>query len=361
MSELRQLYRKIQFDMPDSIAKVEAIKDGIRLADQHNEIEYGFKFRMELIEDAAYCGIYSDVRDAAGAMGWIFKKIDENCTEFTYSHSDIIDLLQWICRWLPLYPEITLEQIDRLLEDLKKRMSEDGYDLRFYHEALMVATLLTDQSERAAEAYKLYRKKGYADFVDCSDCIGCRYIKYLRYAGRHKEAMKEGKAMVYPGTCNMNPKTAYNELLASAVENEDYEDIDDFQQKAYKMIARDAYFTDFIGYHIQYFAHKDPAKGLNLYTKHLPWTLARNRFPMALYDFNMGAAVLFKTLLKTRKSFKAELDKRFPLWSEDGKHDIKAFMEYYYNEAAETAALFDKRNGTDYFKRKLDRLFKTGE
>ena len=356
---LNSLYRDM-LEIPESAAKVNAMKDGMRLADQSNDAQYSYFFRRELIDDAAYDGRFSDVRDALGALGWILKKWDDGeLDNFGVDPNELIDKEQWICRWITMYPDIGLPQLDNLLEDLKGRLQTAGYQLRFYYEAVMIASLLTDQSERAAEAYKEYRKGRMDRFLDCDDCIGCRYIKYLRYAGDHKAAFKEAASMAYPGYCNMNPKTAYNELVASAVENNDYDGMDIYQQRAYKMIAKDQYFLDFIGYHMQYYAHFNVNKGLELYKKHLAWLNGRNRFPLSIYDFHMGAAVLFNVLDKSKQgqSFKAVLDINFPLYNPSGIYHIEDLKRYHYEQAAVLAAQFDKRNGTDYYINKLERLY----
>ncbi|MDR2869467.1 MAG: hypothetical protein LBV04_03360 [Deferribacteraceae bacterium] len=331
---MQDLYHKA-IALPYSQARVDAIKDGIRQADQLNETEYGYLFRMELVEDAAYDGRYSDVRDAFGAMGWIFKKFDDGLLDdIDIFEFDLIDMQQWICRWLALYPEITLQQFDNLLDDLRKRLLSAGYQLQAYYEAKMMVSLLTDQRSAADEAYQLYRAGKKDAFNTCDDCIACRRIKYLRYIGNHSAAFKEAKALEWPGGCNMNPKTAYNELVASAVESGNYEGIALYQKRAYKMIMGDPFFLNFIGYHMQYYANTNPAEGLKLYEKHKAWLGGHNRFPLALYDFHMGAAVLVRKLADETLA---------------GEH---------YEAAAEIAKKFDERNQTSYYSEKLERLYR---
>ena len=53
---------------------------------------------------------------------------------------------------------------------------------------------------------------------------------------------------------------------------------------------------------------------------------------------------------------KLQLDNSFPLYQESGKYNIAELCDYYYQRARETAEKFDKRNGTDYYIKKLEML-----
>ena len=51
---------------------------------------------------------------------------------------------------------------------------------------------------------------------------------------------------------------------------------------------------------------------------------------------------------------KINYDSSFPLYQEDGRYKIMDLYEFYYERAQRTAEKFDRRNGTDYYRKKLE-------
>ena len=356
MQDLSVLYSEIQ-DLPDSLAQVALIKEGIRLADQLNDDKYSLIFRDLLIDNAAYSGIYSDMRDALSAFSWKIAYFDRNGRPV---RGDLLDLYQWLCRWIVVYPEVSKAKLTEILDDFKRRYSAAGFNLRAYYEALMVASSIMGDIETAAFAHKKYNESGHMDsIINCEGCVACRNIKYYRAILDHKATMKAMEIFKrYGAWCNMNPKTAWNEAVASAVEAGDFEGkIEGYQQAGYKAISRDAYFLADIGWHIQFYAAKDSVKGFNLYKKHLAWTLTPNRFPLSQLYFNLGAAVILKLVGLKRKNFKAHFSRQLPFYKEDGVYNFNEVEAHHIELARGLATRFDCRNGNSFYTEQVERLY----
>ena len=355
--ELAELFNEIYY-MPDSQARVDALKEAIRLADQEGDAKYGFRFREELISNASIYGIYADVRDALVAFGWILGHIDKHGFASVYDVHDMLDQYQWICCKIGIYPEISLAQIHSLFYDFKQRLSAAGYSLRAYHEVQIHQGMVLDDIKMATEGFRGYFGGKKDSIVRCDACIDGVYVKYHVFTGDHDGAMLAARDLINgKKSCNANPRAAFNNLLLSALEhNIAGEEIEKIRQRAYTRIKDDPFFMDFIGWHLIYLARTDAAKGLNMYKKHLPWSFSSHRTPLNHYAFNIGAAVLLKTLAAKRQSFKANISEKFPLYNPGDTYNFDELARHHYELAKDIAAQYDARNGTAGYTDRLERF-----
>lgn len=348
MMDFEKLYDEIDW-MPDSTSsKVDAIREAIRLADQANDRDYCHAFRRLLIDDAAFIGNYSDVRDALTAIAWMISDRDRHNEPLDVS---TVESYQWIGRWLAYCPEIDKNRINAVLNDIKERLSGIGHGHRAYYEALLVSSMITDDRENADMAFKKYSSGKKDWIVRCDACISCRKIMYWRYIGDFDKAMAETKVYKKGESCNKNPMIAYNYLMAAAVETGRLDDIAEIQPTAYKMIAKDIGSAGYLGFHMIYFSEKNKGKGLDIYKKHLKYSFSRSLLPGELFNFELGAAALLSSI--GTKKIKANLPASFPLYSEKNEYNAEKLAAYHYNRAKDIADAFDKRNKTSYYNDKL--------
>lgn len=103
------------------------------------------------------------------------------------------------------------------------------------------------------------------------------------------------------------------------------------------------------------YAYTNIGKALKIYKEHWKeWLHAR--CPMDLFESGKNVCIFLKELKKARKgdTVKIHYDSSFPLYREEGQYKIMELFDFYYGKAKEIAVKFDLRNGTDYYKQKLE-------
>ena len=65
--------------------------------------------------------------------------------------------------------------------------------------------------------------------------------------------------------------------------------------------------------------------------------------PNTRFEYDVKTIMFFRELAKARKgtTIKLNLDRTFPLYSEDGVYKIAELEKFYYNRAKDTAFKFD--------------------
>src|SRR5262245_33567715 len=115
-------------DLESGPAQVALFEQAVQLADLHQNIPAGFETRMRLIDAAMVAG---QPQLMLVAFSWCLSQCDRFPEEFNG------EALLWKHRWvvfsLPLFPQVSREQILASLEDMTQRYRRAGSTLRAVH------------------------------------------------------------------------------------------------------------------------------------------------------------------------------------------------------------------------------------
>ena len=79
------------------------------------------------------------------------------------------------------------------------------------------------------------------------------------------------------------------------------------------------------------------------------------------FTFTVGAWTFFRKRAEETDGLRLALPHDFPMWREDGIYRPAELGNWFYQQAADTAARFDARNGTDCYARTLERAVCSAE
>ena len=73
------------------------------------------------------------------------------------------------------------------------------------------------------------------------------------------------------------------------------------------------------------------------------------------FEFTLASRYLMERFRTGgRSSIKCDIPKAFPAYEASGEYDVAALEEWFESDARRLAALFDSRNGTDWFTQLID-------
>ncbi len=141
--------------LPVGPAQVGLLEQAVQLADQHQDAQAGFAARMELIDAAMAAG---QPQLLLVAFSWCLAQADRDPEQF---HPEP---LLWKHRWvvfsLPLFPQVSRDQILAALEDMTGRYRRVGSSLRAVHLLRRNVAVRMGDQEMAARAHQAWRRVG---------------------------------------------------------------------------------------------------------------------------------------------------------------------------------------------------------
>jgi pentatricopeptide repeat protein len=150
------------------------------------------------------------------------------------------------------------------------------------------------------------------------------------------------------------PHITYSTLLRSLAQLNRYDEADEFHAKNYRLIRRNPEFIRQVAEHISYLTHRgNLKKAVSLLEKHVGWITGTYEL-MPRYYFLTAAAHLLDRLGEGKKKLK--LPKEFEKHDPSGKYDLSQLAGWFKGERDELGAAFDKRNGNDYYSRRVPEL-----
>jgi hypothetical protein len=204
-----ELFEHANAEPPHSQARVDALLETARAADAAADERLGYLVRESLLEAAMWSG---RVREMLVAFAWCLAQCDRNPTEFP--ESALHWSYKWVLDWVPLFPEISREQVAGLLEDASARFQRRGAGakalakLRALHAAYLgdLATL--------EESYALWKRARRDALSDCALCDSDGEVEILLHLGRDEEALTAARTLVRRGSsCAEVPHITYARAL----------------------------------------------------------------------------------------------------------------------------------------------------
>ncbi len=350
MMDFRQLQNSFE-SMDGGLPRLHGIRDAIRQADEQQDIYWSFQFRYDYLKESIFCG------DRYFAM-IIFPELLALYDEHTFlqNHEECRYLMlvafKWIVEAASEFPQISKKEIDSYFSLFKKRLLENGCSLSIYYMKRNLFYMHCDQSIAAMCFYRFLE----APLDAISDGKALYYDQQVMYylsVGEEEKALRAAQP-IFDGTMTSNalPQATYHEFIRFCTRRGRYAEAMDYAKKTEYRITKDPYYLDIVGSLMTLYGITQPEYGFTLFLAHNP-LYQQSRNPALRMQFAIGAAHLFARM---QEKGICQLPQAIQLSENAGVQTFRTAAEaqsYFYQAAADAAARFDARNGTDDFMQQL--------
>ncbi len=328
--------------------KINLLKQGIKIADTHSDIDWGFDLRLDLIAEEVST---SRCIESFSAFSWILNTRDENPDLF--DESEFLWEYKWMANASYRNADISKEQIESILEDLKTRMQRNGYSLRGYYSIVIAWNQFLGKDEEVDRYIELREKEQHDDMSHCPACeLDTRVEVELKKGNFDKAITIAHDLLTKKVTCAHMPFATFSELAYHLNKVND-ERAPGFFEKALEelqtMDSSDSSILSTVSLLTNYLITHDKEKAFSFFEKYSPWELEAE--DSLKYTFSKNCFRLFKGEGKR----KLQLDIKHPLYNNSQEYNLNDLYSHYYQQALKLAEKFDQRNGTPSFMESLEK------
>ncbi|KQR11661.1 hypothetical protein [Cellulomonas sp. Leaf334] len=316
-----------------------AAEDLVRAADASADDEMRFRARLELVESFFYA---TAKHRMFAPFAYLVRCYD---AEPDWLTDDDRYRVLWLHKWMVVdlldHPEISLEQLESVLDGMRNRYVAAGEGLA---PVLSCAYVLHAHVHGAAASEAQYLQWRRAPRTRLSDCEGCepdQRISHLAELGRHQDVVDElGPVVRGEVGCSEQPQRAVAMALASIIELGDVETAAASHRTAYRASRRNPGETAAVARHLEVLARTgNVCRGLDVLAEQLD-ALDRPSSPMTGMQLAAAATRLLRTVVDAGDGERLVRGRgREP----ERAVDVLARVE---SQAFTTARRFDERNGT---------------
>ncbi len=343
-------------------AKISAIYEAIKQADENNDVPFQFYFRISLCKES---GFYGDCLDEIVVFPQLLSLIDkypnEPIAHYDMDYKNSMEHILWVYKWFLEdcidYYQVSKADCEKFFEDFKQKSLAVGYGLHTYYSIIYDYYKQFDK-ERRDECFRLFMSTPRDRNSNCLACEKNKIVNHYLEKGDLRNAhlaaidLESGKVSCGNGASWIRLQKHYMNYY---IRNKEF---DKAQQCINKIKTHRNARTesDRSREELLCYSYIDIAKALRMYKANWKkWFTERN--PLSAYMEGTYICIFFKKLIESRKksTIKIKYDKSFPLYREDNTYELTELYEFYYKFTADIAQKFDRRNGADTFMKKLDR------
>jgi hypothetical protein len=333
------LLQRDKFSSPDD--RIALLKQAINLADAHNDVEWAFDLRLDLIRDEKDT---SRCDESLPAFTWILDAYDRNPELF--DEEDFLWEYKWMLGSVRRNSSISLEQMETITEDFKTRLLRNGYSLRPYYTTKIHTAFFLDNLDDAKKYIDLRNKEIKDEMANCRACELDDDVELEFRLGNYEKALTVGNNMLTKKIiCTHMPFSCYCTCVKYFQKSGDMEKAYEYFQKAEADLAElsDTSQISEIGIMIRFLTDYDKEKAWSFFEQHAHWNVNSEDY----LDFLFSVSVL--PLLKSKETKILNVNSSLEWYREDNTYDIEEIYNYYYKKAKDLAERFDRRNGSGYF------------
>jgi hypothetical protein len=341
-------------DLPYSKERSLLREKALKIADILNDEQKQFEARINYINDVCSEGSFPE--KYLTVFPWLLSYIGKN------KESEDTMTVLWYYKWVIMimheFSSISKEQIENALEDLRKKYTECGSTDKVFHDYSREAYHNLGDYEKSAfhhEKHSTFKKKDQLD--DCEACVLNRIVTFYIITGNIDEALKRARPILtFKKTCTHIPKDTYTNLITPLLIQKKYDLASDFAEKLEKALKKSNYggnITNVYPLILNHCVHSRISNAVKLFEKYFGHVLLA-KSPERKFNFYCAAVNMFKKVEKT--TIKLRLPQDFPLFNKDNVYEITALIEWLEEESGKIAAVFDKRNGNDKYKKEKLKL-----
>lgn len=332
--------------------KIRLMKQAAAIADANDDVEWGYDIRLQLIRECYYV---ADSTDLVNEFSWLLNAYENHPDWF--DENDFLWQYKWILGEMFNNPQVSMEQIEAILDDFKTRLRRNGYGLRPYYDRLYEEKLVLNQLEEAKRYLDLRNAAPDDAMGSCPACTLDNELDYYLMTGRFDEAYQRAQPLISRQiVCAHVPARTFCALAyyaAKAGKPEIAAEISDRADAEMQQLANDENLVSPVGMLICYLLGVRPERGWYYFEKSLPWFMEDD--PYTRFDY---ACYLLEGLKKREatETIRLSLPADFELYHPDHSYTVGELSGYFRQEAEKDAAVFDARNRCTAFADRLATL-----
>lgn len=336
----------------NTLEKVNLLTQAIRIADENQDIEWGYDLRLDLISEEIDLAFSTE---SLPAFAWILQAYDENPELF--NEEDFLWQYKWMMSELYDNPDVSREQIDAALQDFEQRLLRNGYGKRAIHNEELSDALAQKDLAKIELALKNVNALQRDDMSDCEACEMDAEVSAILLRNGYGPAVEKALPLIEGQfTCAHVPlRTAVN-LAYEGYKSGDNDQADKMAKMAEKEVfkkEKDSAILISVIKLATYFSYTNPTKAKEWIERFLPWADGpdnRSMFQLACYICE--AMVNFNP----NEEFRLELSERHNLFGGKEIYTANEIAIHYGELVEQLADRFDKRNGNHNFRSQLLKL-----
>ncbi|MCX4325822.1 MAG: hypothetical protein OSJ45_00795 [Lachnospiraceae bacterium] len=254
-------------------------------------------------------------------------------------------------------PQITLKQAEGIIKILEKMLTYNRFGRRLYYQRLFRFYSVID-ANKALEYFYLF-KNTRRDI--CSDCKACEQADMVRFFHRIGDITRADELArpVFDGTlkCHDVPRNVWQVYLQRALDYKDLKKAVPLAEALYRESdINDPTDLGYFGAVMRCFAFTSQQKAVKILKRLLEgWEVLWDK--ERWFSFLTGAWTVCHEYAKHDTAiYIPELTGKVPFWQENGIYNTREMEKWFYNQAVSVAESFDRRNGTDYYIKELERV-----
>lgn len=337
------------YELPEGLAKITTLEEAARAADLENNVVDGYTARSMIVESATFNGY---PMKALVSFSWMLGQYDKN-KELFDSH-ELLWGYKWILDRISCFPDIPLEQIEQLLQDMRDRYKQDGHSERTYYFYRAVNLFQQGRMSEAEQLVEQFRQMEPDFMSDCSACEQNRLVEFAAALNKDEETLTAAKPILNGRmACAEVPHVTISKVLMPLYRLGQLDKANKEHKRGYQLIKQNLDFLQHQGEHIYYLAHTDPFKGLELLERHYPNMLTHEN-PYDKMLFLACSSALLRKLAQEAIPVQVRLPESSPhlaaAATDDNGNNAARLAACFLEEALATADRFDLRNGNTYYR-----------
>lgn len=349
--------QKILFQVEDNAAltpkdKVQLLKQAAFIADDNDDIEWAYDIRLQLIRECYYIASSSDL---VNEFSWILNTYEEHPDWF--DESDFLWQYKWILGEMYNNPDVSLEQINHIMEDFKNRLLRNGYVLRPYYDRLFEESLILGDYDKAKEYLDLANEAPDDQMGSCAACRLDSELDYYLYRGDFEEAYNRSQPLLSKQlSCTHVPARTFCALTYFAQKAGKQELAAELLERAHgemEKLINDENMVIPASMLINYLLPRDREKAIYYLEKSIPWFMEDDGYSQ--YEYS---CYVFEGLhsLNPAEKLPLHLPANFPVYNQEPVYSVQQLADYFLSEARKWANALDKRNQRTSCNERIDLL-----
>lgn len=341
----------------DSLAhgedRLDYMKKCIAEADAQKDIPNMLEYRYNYIKESVF---HDDAFKAVIMFPEFVKLFDENPGVF--DTRSFMFVFKWILGDSPEYYQISIEQMDKYFERFKEYIDKFGYTLRTYYLEMYWAYKDID-IQKALKAFDEIAKYERTEISDCQACEASLFAKKELTFGSENKAVKMLNEMLDKNmTCAEVPQTTYGDFAREFAKRGMYEEAEHYADLLMPMIRGDEVnFLEHVSSVLILKTFTDMNYALGLFSRCAGF-YSRIKNPFLKFCFADASYRLFCEVEKHDvHSLQLRLSSDFELHDQEGVYEVAMLKEFFRKDAVSIAEKFDKRNGNDNFRKRLEFVY----
>jgi len=346
--EIQKLLLKVDNSKhPDD--KINLLKQAIQLADANNDLDWGFDLRLDLIrqeKDTSHC------TESFPAFAWLLNTYDNNPDIF--EEDDFLWEYKWMAGSARRNVNVSREQVETIMEDLRTRLERNGYTPRGYYSVMIYWFLFIGDVDKAKEYLKLRNDTPRDRMSNCPACELDTEVELELIEGNFDKAITKASDLITKKlTCGLMPLVTFCNLTYYLGKGGDPRAAEYFvkaEEEFALLEENDTSLLSNVADLMSYLIKNDRERAWEYFQKFAHWEIGAE--DAISYDFAKNVL----PLLKAGGEKKLDINTKLPYYKSDGVYDIRELYDFYHEKAIDLANRFDARNKTNEFMKGVEEV-----